>query len=169
MTPSEFRQEKSAESGSQHEQDERWMMLALEQAELAREHGEVPVGAVLVKGDTALGVAYNCPIATHDTTAHAEILALRQASQNQANYRLPGTTLYVTIEPCTMCVGALIHARIQRLVFGAREPRAGAVLSQQRLLDHEAFNHRVDYTEGVLADQCASIMQNFFRDKRTEA
>jgi tRNA(adenine34) deaminase len=169
MTPSDFRQEKSAESSSQREQDEHWMVLALAQAELAREHGEVPVGAVLVKDDTALGVAYNCPIATHDTTAHAEILALRQASQNQANYRLPGTTLYVTIEPCTMCVGALIHARIQRLVFGAREPKAGAVLSQQRLLDHESFNHRVSYTEGILADQCALIMQNFFRDKRAEA
>lgn len=169
MTPSDFRQELSVEFTSQQEQDEYWMALALEQAELARQHGEVPVGAVLVKGNAALGVAYNRPIATHDTTAHAEILALRQASQNQANYRLPGATLYVTIEPCTMCVGALVHARIQRLVFGAREPRAGAVLSQQRLLDHEAFNHRVSYTEGILADQCASIMQNFFRAKRTEA
>jgi len=133
--------------------------------------GEVPVGAVLVRNDAVasdeiLGAGFNCPISTHDPTAHAEIVALRAASKAVSNYRLPGTTLYVTIEPCAMCVGAIIHARVERVVFGALEPRAGAVISSQRLFDATHFNHRVSYTGGILADECANIMQQFFRSRR---
>lgn len=145
---------------------EHWMGLALEQAHRARDSGEVPVGAVLVAGDELIGVGSNQPINAHDASAHAEISALRQASQLRQNYRLPGTTLYVTIEPCTMCVGALMHARVELLVFGAREPRAGAVVSQQTLLNADWFNHRMTYIEGVLSEPCAALMQGFFRERR---
>lgn len=150
------------------EAHEKWMRLALEQAELAASAGEVPVGAVLVAGDELLAAAHNAPISSHDATAHAEIRVLRQASHSRANYRLPGTTLYVTIEPCTMCVGALIHARIERLVFGAREPRAGAVASSQRLLEDGSYNHQIEVVEGILADSCGQIMQVFFQSRRAE-
>lgn len=147
-------------------QHEHWMALALEQAKISAEAGEVPVGAVLVADNELLAAAHNAPIASQDPTAHAEIRVLRQASQSRGNYRLPGTTLYVTIEPCTMCVGALIHARVERLVFGAREPRAGAVVSQQRLLEAGYYNHGIKVIEGILADSCGQIMQAFFRDRR---
>jgi tRNA(adenine34) deaminase len=129
----------------------------------------VPVGAVLVRGDEVLAEGFNCPIGSHDPTAHAEIVVLREAAKKIGNYRLPGTTLYVTIEPCAMCVGAMIHARVERVVFGAPEPRAGAVVSSQRLLDATHFNHRVVYEGGVLADDCSAIMQQFFRAKRQRA
>lgn len=145
---------------------ERWMRVALEQAEIAAAEGEVPVGAVLVAGDELLAAAHNAPIGSNDPTAHAEIQVLRQASLSRGNYRLPGTTLYVTIEPCTMCVGAMVHARVERLVIGAREPRAGAVVSQQRLLDADHYNHRIQVVEGILADCCGQIMQDFFRARR---
>lgn len=148
------------------EQDRFWMQRALDQAVIAAQKNEVPVGAIVVEENVAIGSAYNCPIATHDTTAHAEIQALRQASQFKSNYRLPGTTLYVTIEPCTMCVGALIHARVERLVFGAREPRAGAVVSLFQLLDGEGYNHKVSYTEGILAEDCSAMLQDFFKARR---
>ena len=143
----------STEMGVEHE---RWMRLAL----------EVPVGAVLVKDGELLAAGFNQPISRHDATAHAEIVTLRAAAGKQQNYRLPGTTLYVTIEPCTMCVGALIHARVETLVFGAREPRAGAVCSQQQLPDEEFFNHKLRCIEGVLAEECALRLQNFFKARR---
>lgn len=148
------------------ETHERWMRLALKQAEAAAQAGEVPVGAVLIADGEVLAEAHNQPISAQDPTAHAEILALRAAAIRRQNYRLPRTTLYVTIEPCTMCVGALIHARIDQLVFGAREPRSGAVVSQQNLLDRASFNHKVRYREGVLAKECGNIMQVFFQSRR---
>lgn len=146
--------------------DEYWMRLALEQARLAAAAGEVPVGAVLVREGELIGAGFNQPIGRCDPTAHAEVAALRAAAQNVANYRLPDTTLYVTIEPCAMCAGALVHARVKRLVFGAAEPRAGAVVSAARLLDGAQFNHRVAYEGGVLAQECAALMQSFFRERR---
>lgn len=145
---------------------EYWMQLALEQAQLAADSGEVPVGAVLVKDNQLIASGFNQPISSCDPTAHAETVVLRAAAKHLSNYRLPGTTLYVTIEPCTMCVGALIHARIERLVFGAPEPRAGAVISAARLLDGAHFNHRIEVHGGILADRCTAIMQDFFRRKR---
>jgi tRNA(adenine34) deaminase len=148
------------------ETHERWMTLALQQAEAAAQAGEVPVGAVLIAEGEVLAQAHNRPISAQDPTAHAEILALRAAAIHQQNYRLPRTTLYVTIEPCTMCVGALVHARIDLLVFGAREPRSGAVVSQQNLLDSASLNHKVRYQEGVLAEECGKIMQAFFQSRR---
>jgi len=126
----------------------------------------VPVGAVLVRDGELLGQGFNSPISSFDPTAHAEVVALRNASLLAQNYRLPGTTLYVTIEPCTMCVGALMHARVERVVFGAPEPRAGAVISQHQLGAHPAFNHRLDVQGGVLEEECAALMRNFFRRKR---
>ena len=148
------------------ETHERWMTLALKQAEAAAQAGEVPVGAVLIAEGEVLAEAHNRSISAQDPTAHAEILALRAAAIRRQNYRLPRTTLYVTIEPCTMCVGALIHARIDQLVFGAREPRSGAVVSQQNLLDSGSLSHKVRYREGVLAKECGNIMQVFFQSRR---
>lgn len=142
------------------------MRRALQLAEQAERQDEVPVGAVLVRDGAEIGAGFNCPIGANDPTAHAEIVALRSAAQGQANYRLPGATLYVTIEPCTMCVGAIVHARVSRVVFGAREPKAGAVVSNDRLLEKASFNWRVDVTEGVLADTCASRMSAFFKRRR---
>jgi len=142
------------------------MRLALEQAELAASEGEVPVGAVLVRDGELLASGYNQPIAGHDPTAHAEIVTLRSAAKTEANYRLPGTTLYVTIEPCTMCVGALIHARVATVVFGAREPRAGALVSQQNLASQSHYNHSLHCIEGILAEECAALMQSFFKARR---
>lgn len=146
--------------------DERWMREALVLARQAGEAGEVPVGAIMVRAGEVLGRGFNQPIRTCDATAHAEIVALRDASQFCNNYRLPGTTLYVTIEPCTMCLGAMIHARVERLVFGAPEPRAGAVVSQAALIDAGHFNHRLSFTQGVLADECSTLLQDFFRSRR---
>lgn len=149
--------------------DEHWMRLALEQARLGAAAGEVPVGAVLVRDEVLLAAGFNHPIAAHDPTAHAEIDVLRRAAQVLGNYRLVGSTLYVTIEPCTMCAGALVHARVARLVYGAAEPRAGAVCSHFRLLDSEVYNHRVSHTGGVLADACSALMTDFFRGRRKGA
>ena len=142
--------------------------MALEQARLGALQGEVPVGALLVLDGVLVGSGFNCPIASHDPTAHAEIVALRAAAQKLENYRLPNTTLYVTIEPCSMCVGAIIHARVKRVVFGAPEPRAGAVVSTQQLLDADHYNHRVSYEGGILAEECAAVMQTFFRERRAK-
>lgn len=147
--------------------DEHWIRHALELAKLGGAVGEVPVGAVVVRGEVVIGEGWNKPITTNDPTAHAEIVALRQAAERQYNYRLPDSTLYVTIEPCTMCVGAMIHARIGRLVFGASEPRAGAVCSHFRLLDADGvFNHRILYRQGVLANECSELLSGFFRERR---
>ena len=146
--------------------DEYWMQRALEQAHLAAAAGEVPGGAVMVKDTQIIAAGFNHPIGSCDPTAHAEIVALRAAAKTLSNYRLPDTTLYVTIEPCAMCAGALVHARVNRLVFGASEPRAGAVVSTLQLLSGEQLNHRVDVQGGVLAEPCAALMQRFFRERR---
>lgn len=149
--------------------DEHWMAKALELAQLAAERGEVPVGAVVVDSeDQLIGEGWNQPISAVDPSAHAEIVALRQAAKNAGNYRLPGATLYVTIEPCTMCAGALVHSRIGRLVVGALEPKAGAIVSQSRVLDGDCHNHRVEYVTGVLDAQASQIMSGFFRQRRAE-
>ena len=147
--------------------DNFWMQHAIKLAVVAESKGEVPVGAVLVRDGLLLGQGFNQPISTSDPTAHAEIMALRDAAAAEKNYRLPGTTLYVTIEPCTMCVGALIHARVARLVFGAREPRAGAVCSNHHLLESPAYNHLVEYQEGILKEECAVMLKRFFQARRT--
>lgn len=141
------------------------MRLALDQAELAQAQGEVPVGAVLVQQDEVIGAGFNCPISSHDPTAHAEVVALRQACSATQNYRLPGAVLYVTLEPCLMCAGALVHARIARLVYGTHEPKAG-VAHTHPLFDSAWLNHRVNIEGGVLADECAAILSNFFAQRR---
>ena len=132
----------------------------------AQKLGEVPVGAVVVIDNEIVGRGSNRPINRVDPTAHAEIEALRDAAQQIGNYRLPGASLFVTVEPCTMCAGALVHARVERLVFGVREPRAGAVVSSAAVLANPKLNHRVGVTEGVLADECASLLTEFFRSRR---
>lgn len=149
--------------------DEAWMARALALAQQAADHDEVPVGAVLVRDETVLGEGWNQPIGLHDPTAHAEIIALRAAGMRAQNYRLPGTTLYVTLEPCAMCVGAMIHARIERLVFGAFDPKTGAAGSVFDLLQAAEHNHRVAVTPGVLAQSCGALMTNFFRIRRSNA
>lgn len=142
------------------------MRAALELAAKGRECGEVPVGAVVVLDGAVVGRGFNQPISAHDPTAHAEIAAIRDAAARVGNYRLTGAVLYVTIEPCQMCVGAMVHARIARLVYGAPEPKAGAVESAMRALEHPSLNHRVDATSGVLADDCRQMMQSFFQERR---
>jgi tRNA(adenine34) deaminase len=146
--------------------NEHFMRHALVLATKAAQKGEVPVGAVLVREGEIIGEGWNQPIGCCDPTAHAEIVALRAAATACANYRLPNTTLYVTIEPCAMCAGALIHARVARLVFGAHEPKAGAVVSNARLLDAPHINHRLAYAGGVLQAECAQVMAAFFQAKR---
>ena len=145
-----------------------FMRLALDQAHLAAEAGEVPVGAVLVAGGEVIARGFNQPISAHDPTAHAEVVVLRQAASSLANYRLTGTTLYVTVEPCLMCAGAMVHARVSEVVFGAPEPRSGAVVSSARVLETPGLNHRVAVTGGVLAEECRALMQRFFRDRRAQ-
>ncbi len=156
----------NADRSSAGPRDLRFMQLALALAREAEALGEVPVGAVLVREGEVIGQGHNQPVSSKDPTAHAEIAALRQAAEKAGNYRLPGSTLYVTIEPCAMCVGAMIHARVERLVFGAREPRAGAVISRESLADKTWLNHRMEFTEGVLAESCGSLLREFFARKR---
>ncbi len=148
------------------DRDERFMRLALAEAEKAFLAGEVPVGAVVVRGEEVIASAHNGPIGFNDPSAHAEILALRRAAAAEGNYRLAGATLYVTIEPCLMCAGALIHARVSRLVFGAPDPKAGAVVSLYEVLKDSRLNHQVEATGGVLSQACREIMGRFFREKR---
>ena len=142
------------------------MRRALALAARAAESGEVPVGAVLLRDGEVLAEAFNSPIAGCDPTAHAEVLALRKAAQKVANYRLPGSTLYVSIEPCTMCAGALMHARVQRLVYGAAEPRAGVFESQLGLDQQSFYNHRIEVVSGVLAEESAEMLKAFFSARR---
>lgn len=146
-----------------------FMREALRLAQQAADVGEVPVGALLVQNRQVIGRGFNQPVRTHDPSAHAEICALRDAGQVIGNYRLPDATLYVTIEPCTMCYGAIIHARIKRLVFGAPEPRYGAVISGQKLLENGHFNHSPEVLGGVLDSECATLMKQFFAGRRRQA
>ena len=142
------------------------MRLALTQAKRAAECNEVPVGAVVVLGDEVIGEGYNQPLGTHDPTAHAEIVALRDAARHLENYRLGGTTLYVTLEPCLMCAGAILQARIERVVFGAFDEKAGAVGSTANLLQSPLANHQCRVTAGVLGDECAELLERFFVELR---
>lgn len=148
---------------------EMWMSIALEQAEKAAQLNEVPVGAVLVdEHNQLLAKGHNQPIVSHDPTAHAEISVLREAGRKQGNYRLLDTTLYVTVEPCVMCVGAMIHARVKRLVYGAEEYKTGAIRSSCQLLDNTPFNHQIQVTSGILASDCSTILSHFFERRRLE-
>jgi len=149
--------------------DECWMRRALELAHRAEDEGEVPVGAVLVRGDEVLGEGWNRPIKTHDPSAHAEMIALRAAALTLGNYRLPKTTLYVTLEPCVMCAGAIIYARVERLVFGSRDPGAGAAGSVYDVLTVPRLNHVTRVEAGVLDAECAEVLRGFFRARRKAA
>lgn len=147
-------------------EDIRWMEHALALAERAREEGEVPVGALVVREGELLGEGWNRPIGSHDPTAHAEIQALRAAAARVGNYRLPGSTLYVTLEPCPMCAGAMVHARVARLVYAAADPRTGAAGSVFNLVQSEALNHRMAVEAGLLAEPSAELLRAFFRSRR---
>jgi tRNA(adenine34) deaminase len=148
------------------ETEERWMRHALALAERAREAGEVPVGAVLIKNGELLAEGWNRPISTNDPTAHAEIVALRAAGERIGNYRLVDTTLYVTLEPCIMCMGALAHARVKRLVFGTADPKRGAAVSAMCWSEVGFLNHRIEIEGGTLAKECAGLLTGFFRERR---
>jgi len=148
------------------DEDIHWVKHALSLAQQAAAGDEVPVGAVVVREGELLGEGWNRPVSTNDPTAHAEIMALRDAAQREGNYRLTGATLYVTLEPCLMCAGAMIHARIGRLVFGASDPKRGAVNSTAHAFETQGLNHRVEVEGGVLAAECAEVLQGFFRDRR---
>ncbi len=144
----------------------RYMREAIDLADRAAAAGEVPVGAVVVQGGEVIGRGHNQPIGAHDPTAHAEVVALREAAKAVGNYRLPGATLYVTVEPCLMCVGAAIHARVATVVYGASEPRAGAIESSQRVWEHPSLNHRITVVAGVLAGECQQRIRAFFLQRR---
>jgi tRNA(adenine34) deaminase len=146
--------------------DEKWMRHALKLARRAQDLREVPVGAVLVRDDELVAEGWNQPVASHDPSAHAEIVVLREAARLLRNYRLNGLTLYVTLEPCVMCAGAIIHARLGRLVYGAPDPRAGAVNSVYDVIANPRLNHAPAWTGGVLADECSAMLQDFFRARR---
>jgi tRNA(adenine34) deaminase len=160
--------EESSKSDIDTFTDEQWMRHALALALQADASNEVPVGAVIVRDGTIIGEGFNQPITRLDPSAHAEILALRDAGQAVDNYRLPGATMYVTVEPCTMCAGAVIHSRIARLVYAASEPKAGAVCSHFQLFDQPQMNHKVEWLGGVLASDASSIVQAFFARRRDE-
>ncbi len=147
--------------------DERYMKIALEEAQKAGQRGEVPVGAILLKGDQVLAKDHNRCIELQDPTAHAEVLVLRKGGRILGNYRLNNTVMYVTAEPCPMCVSAMVHGRISRLVFGTLEPKHGAVESKFKLLNNNGLNHKVRVDRGILEKECAEILQGFFRDRRT--
>lgn len=148
--------------------DEHWMRRALVLANQAASMGEVPVGAVLVLHDEIIGEGFNQPIATNDPTAHAEIIALRSGAKKIGNYRLIDTTLFVTLEPCLMCAGAMVHARVKRMVFGASDFKTGAIQSVARMLDEPYHNHRVGYLGGVMADECGAVLSDFFKGLRAK-
>lgn len=148
--------------------DNYWMGCALTLADRAASLGEVPVGAVVVRNGKELGTGFNAPISGCDPTAHAEICALRDAAARAGNYRLTGATLYVTLEPCTMCVGAIVHSRVSRLVYGACEPKSGAVESVRRTLDEPHLNWQVETVGGILQDSCSQVISDFFSRRRAE-
>ncbi|MGI8743476.1 MAG: tRNA adenosine(34) deaminase TadA [Bryobacteraceae bacterium] len=144
-----------------------YMRAALHQAKISEQYNEVPVGAIIVLNGEIIGRGSNSPVASSDPTAHAEIIALREAAQNLGNYRLPGATVYVTLEPCVMCAGALVTARVQRLVFGARDRRFGGVRSKFRIADSGVLNHQIEIEEGVLAAECTELLVQFFERRRS--
>jgi tRNA(adenine34) deaminase len=146
--------------------DRKFMQQAIEQAHLAAIAGEVPVGAVLVRDGQVISKAFNKPITNHDPSAHAEMLALRQAALAEQNYRLPGTTLYVTLEPCAMCAGAMLHARVDRIVFGAPDPKTGAAGSVVDLFAIKQINHQTSIEGGIMGDECGQLLKNFFKERR---
>lgn len=150
----------------QAELDRQFMQLAIEQAQLAANAGEVPVGAVLVRNGHVLSTGFNQPIGNHDPSAHAEMLALRQAAATEGNYRLPGTTLYVTLEPCTMCAGAMLHARVERVVYGAPDPKTGAAGSVTDVFSFKQLNHQTTVDGGLMADECGQLLKTFFKERR---
>jgi tRNA(adenine34) deaminase len=151
------------------EPDIAFMRDALVEALTAEAAGEVPIGAIVVSGAEIVGRGYNQPITSGDPTAHAEVVALREAARALGNYRLTGARLYVTVEPCLMCVGAIIHARVGTLIYGAPEPKSGAVRSGLAAINHPSLNHRVEVVDGVLADECRAVIQRFFRMRRAQA
>ncbi len=146
--------------------DEQWMRYAIRLAQIAEQQGEVPVGAVIVKEERSIAEGWNIPITSNDPTAHAEVVALRGAGVYLGNYRLTDATLYVTLEPCVMCMGAMSHARIKRLVFGAYDPKRGAVCNALSLTDASFLNHRISWDGGVLEAECSDLLRGFFKAKR---
>ncbi len=149
--------------------DTQWMALAIEQAKQAQEVGEVPVGAILIQNNQLIVSAHNQPISNNDPTAHAEIQLLRAAGKQLNNYRLSNTTLYTTLEPCAMCLGAIVHARVSRIVFGAYDQKSGVCGSCIDLPNSQCFNHSISIQGGILADQCKELLQQFFKSRRTNA
>jgi tRNA(adenine34) deaminase len=150
----------------QAELDRQFMQQALEQAQLAALAGEVPVGAVIVRDGEVIARAFNKPITNHDPSAHAEMLVLRQAALSEENYRLPGTTLYVTLEPCTMCAGAMLHARVDRIVFGASDPKTGAAGSVLDVFSAKQINHQTTIEGGMMGEACGQLLRDFFKERR---
>jgi len=146
--------------------DEQWMKIAISEANLAKNEGEIPVGAVLIQNEKLVARAHNQPILNHDPTAHAEVEVIRKAGKKLKNYRLSGSTLYVTLEPCIMCLGAIMHARIERVVFGASDPNTGVCGSKADLTSEEFFTHKIKVDGGVLADENKEILQSFFKSRR---
>ena len=149
--------------------DEHFMQLALEQAKLGGLRGEVPVGAVVVQEGEVVGSGFNCPISTSDPSAHAEMVAIRAAAARLENYRLPGSTLYVTLEPCSMCAGLIVHSRIARVIYGTTEPKAGVAVSRGQFFQQDFLNHRVLVEGGVLAEACSSLLSDFFKARRQKS
>jgi tRNA(adenine34) deaminase len=151
---------------TQAELDQQYMRMAIEQAQLAAQSGEVPVGAVLVKDGQVISKAFNKPIANHDPSAHAEMLALREAALAEENYRIPGSTLYVTLEPCAMCSGAMLHARIGRVVYGAPDPKTGAAGSVLDIFASKQINHQTSVEGGIMSEECGQLLRDFFKGRR---
>lgn len=149
------------------ERDEAWMRMALDQARLGGKAGEVPIGALVIKDGELIATGHNRNLLDHDPSAHAEIVALREAASRLGNHRLPGCEMFVTIEPCAMCAGALVQARVARLVYGAADPKAGAVSSVLQVINHPGLNHKMEVVPGILEQECSEILQNFFRKKRS--
>jgi tRNA(adenine34) deaminase len=151
---------------TQAELDQQYMRMAIEQAQLAAQSGEVPVGAVLVRDGQVISKAFNKPIANHDPSAHAEMLVLREAALAEENYRIPGTTLYVTLEPCSMCCGAMLHARVGRVVYGAPDPKTGAAGSVLDLFSSKQINHQTSVEGGIMSEECGQLLRDFFKERR---